>query len=152
MKPAPFRLASVLKLYASREDQARARYGEAVRAREFAAEALAAAHAELNANTEAYGQHRDTAGFAAASHARHWLVLQEGQARCRTMLDQLNKARFAEAQVQAELVVARRAHESVIKLRERHDEQQRLEALRQDEHAMGDIFNANFVLRRARTA
>ena len=148
MKPAPFRLVSVLKLYASREDQARAHYGEAVRAREFAAEALAAAHTELDANTEAYGQHRDAPGFAAASHARHWLTLQEGQARCRSMLDKLNKARFAEAQAQAELVVARRAHESIIKLRERHEEQQRLEGLRHEEHTMGDIFNSNFVRRR----
>ncbi len=151
MKPAPFRLTSVQGLYANREDQARARYGEAVRAREFAAEALAAARADLDAHTDAYGEHRCTAGFAATSHARHWAALQEGQARCRAMQAKVAEAAQVEERMQAALVEARRSHESILKLRTRHDEEQRLAALRHEEHALGDFFNANLI-RRARLA
>ncbi len=151
MHPAKFRLASVLLLRANAEDQARTRLGDAVRAREFAQATLAAARTELEDNTDAYGEHRCTTGFAAASHARHWSALQEGQVRCRLLESKIVEARKVEAVAQAALVEARRAHEMVLKLRERHHEEQRLEGLRHDEHALADFFNANLI-RRARAA
>ena len=143
MKPAKFRLESVLQLYATREDQTRAELGRAVQARESAEATLTAARDSLAAHTEAYTQIRAGKGFSAASHARHWAALQQGQAACRAQEGNVAAALQVEAQARGVLLEARRKVESMRKLRERHVEEQRLEGLRQEEHVLADFFNAN---------
>ena len=143
MKPAKFRLESVLGLYAMREDQARAEVGRAVQIRESVAEALVAARAALDAHTQAYSEHRAGAGFSAASHARHWAALQDGQAACKAQEARLAAAQEIEAKARGVLIEARRKHEMMLKLRGRHLEQERLAGLRHEEHALADFFNAN---------
>lgn len=143
MKPTKFRLESVLGLYATREDQARAELGRTVQKRELAEDALAAAHAALDDHTEAYTQHRAGQGFSAASHARHWAALQEGQAACKALEVQLATAREVEAEARGVLIKTRRKHEVMLKLRARHMEQERLAGLRHEEVVLADFFNAN---------
>ncbi len=143
MKPAKFRLESVLGLYAMREDQARAELGRAVQARETVADVLAAARAALDAHTRAYTEHRSSREFLAASHARHWSALQAGQAACKAQETRLAAALQVEAQARGVLLEARRKQETMLKLRARHLEQERLAGLRHEEHALADFFNAN---------
>ncbi len=143
MKPAKFRLESVLQLYVTREDQARAELGRAVQGRESAEGVLAAARESLAAHTEVYTEHRAGKGFSAASHARHWSALQQGQAACKAQEGRVAAARLVEEQARGILLEARRKGETMRKLRERHVEQQRLAGLRHEEHVLADFFNAN---------
>ena len=143
MKPAKFRLESVLQLYATREDQARAELGRAVQAREQAEAALFAAQAELEARTQAYAEHRASRGFSAETHAQHWAALQGGHAACKVQEARIVVAQQAEAKARAVLIEARRKHEIMRKLRARHAEHERLEGLRAEEHILADFFNAN---------
>ena len=143
MKPAKFRLESVLQLCATREDQARAEMGRAVQAREHAAAVLEAARATLAMHTQSYVELRAASGFSAASHARYWSALQEGQTRCKELEVPLAAAQQVEAKARQVLIEARRKLETMRKLRARHQEQQRLEGLRFEEHALADFFNAN---------
>ena len=69
--------------------------------------------------------------------------MQHGQAACKAQETRIAAAKQVEGRARGVLLEARRKHETIRKLRTRHQEQQRLEELRVEEHALADFFNAN---------
>lgn len=115
-KPFAFKLQSVLDLRARAEEQARARYADALRQEAGAQEDLRAALSTLENLHEQLAQQRG-AGFRAADHQLFWSAIAEQKEVCARCEKALREAQAEAAQKRAELLHARKEREMLTRLK-----------------------------------
>lgn len=146
MKPFRFRLQSVFDLRGRALDEAKQAYALAVQAVEAALRELQDAAAELDRLERRIAESR-TRTFLAHEHDTQWSGLRVQSAECDRLAGCLRQARYDAELRRQEMIEARMAHETLVGLRTRQQQDHAAASRRREDAELDELATAAFARR-----